>query len=152
MNFFFTLFWISYQVSDAFEGPFPVAPYFNKEIFGVPVRFPDLFPCECQYTRWYAGEGHFMTNCMKVMQCIVHRLHKTISVFAMTLTKIWAGYIGTDNETNRENVQQQLAWVATPNRPLLKWGARGNVLSKASPSRYDIQNSVKKKIKDVLML
>ena len=53
-------------------------------------------------------------------------------------------YIGTHKRTNRGNV---LAWVATPNRPLLKWGARGNVFSKASPTWYDIQNNVKKNSK-----
>ena len=41
--------------------------------------FPDFFPCECQYTRWYTGESHFMANCMRVMQCTVHRLHSPIS-------------------------------------------------------------------------
>ena len=39
------------QVGDAFEGPFPLATHFNEGLFRVPVRFHDLSPCECQYTR-----------------------------------------------------------------------------------------------------
>ena len=135
LNFFFTLFWISHQVGDAFEEPFPVATHFNEGLFRVPVCFPDLFPCECQYIRWYAGEGHFMANCMIVMQCIVYRLHKPISGVCHGPHQTLSGNIGTHKETKREN---GLAWVAAPNLPLWKWGAGENVLSKSSPTWYNI--------------
>ena len=87
-----------------FWGTISLAPHFNEGRFGVQVRFPDLSPCECQYTRWYVGEGHLMANCMRVMQCSVHRLHKPISGVCHDLHQNMSGYEHDCDSPSVENI------------------------------------------------
>ena len=87
--------------------------------------------------------GHFMTNCMMVMQCIVHRLHKPISGVCHDPHQNISGYIGTHKETNRGN---GLAWVSLQIASYWNEALR-KIFSQKRHLPDDIQNSVKKNSK-----
>ena len=75
--FFFTLFWIVYQLGYAFERTFPRAPRFNKRPFGVTTQvspFPRFVSLWVPYTLSYSGEGHGKHR-NRFMQSMDNTLH-----------------------------------------------------------------------------
>ena len=119
-----------------------------KELFGVPVRFPDLSSWECQYTRWYAGRViSWQTawgSCSVLSIDCINRLR----VFAMTLIRIWAGILALTRrqigETGWSELSLQIASY---------WNeALGKMFSQKRHPPDILFKTVWKKFKDVLML
>ena len=139
---------MSYQVGDAIERTFPPAPHFNKGLFGVSTH---ASPFSRFVSLWLLIYHLILVKVMAntqnwVMQSMDSTLHNPHAVcHEITLPSISASILAFTREKMRWHSKSSLI-------EMRRYGMSGNGTSKVSPIWYDIQNSVKKKFKDVLML
>ena len=150
LNFFSNCFKY-HQVSDVFERTFPWAPHFNKGRFGVATQaspFPPI--CPLVNANIPAHIPHILVivmantrnRFMKSMNSTQHDLHAVCH--EMTLLSVSASILAL----TRGQIGEK-GWHSKS--PLIEIRRSGKWCLKSVTTWYDIQNSVKKKFKDVLL-
>ena len=89
-----------------------------------------------------------MANCMRVMQCIVHRLHEPISGVCHDPHQNMSGYIGT----HRDKTGEQAGLSCHSKSPLIEMRRSANCSLKSVTQLILYSKQRETKFKDVLML